>query len=291
MACIETRGLRKTFGSQVALDGLDLEVEDGAILGVIGPNGAGKSTALHAILGLLSHEGSVQVLGRDPWSERDLLMRDAAFIPDVAVLPRWMRVSWALDYAAGVNPRFDPARAKDLLATTHIGLSQEVRQLSKGMVAQLHLALVLATDARLVVLDEPTRGLDMLFVKRFYDSLLADYLDRSRTIVIATHEVENVQDILTHLLFIDRGRALLQGSLEELEERYCEVRVRPEALEAARALQPIHERRSLGGDIFLFEEVDRERLADLGDTRPPSVADLFMAVTSASSRPGRAGSS
>src|SRR5271157_3012078 len=204
MPCIEARGLRKTFGTTVALDGVNLRVEEGRILGLIGPNGAGKSTALNAILGLTQYQGYLKVLGRDPWTERELLMRDVCFIADVAVLPRWLRVSQALDYVAGVHPRFDRAKAEGFLAKTAIKSSSKVRELSKGMVTQLHLALVMAIDAKLLVLDEPTIGLDILYRKQFYDSLLNDYFDRSRTIVVTTHK-EEVQNVLTDLMFINRG--------------------------------------------------------------------------------------
>jgi ABC-2 type transport system ATP-binding protein len=278
MACIEARGLRKSFGATVALDGVDLRVEEGRILGLIGPNGAGKTTALNAILGLTAYQGELKVLGRDPWAERDRLMRDVCFIADVAVLPRWMRVSQALDYVAGVHPRFDRAKAEGFLAKTTIKRASKVRQLSKGMVAQLHLALVMAIDARLLVLDEPTLGLDILYRKQFYDSLLNDYFDRSRTIVVTTHQVEEIQDVLTDLMFIDRGRIVLDCSMEEFESRYLEVMVHPENAAAARALAPIHERQVLGRSILLFDHADRGRLAALGDVRTPSIADLFVAV-------------
>src|SRR5512141_3486246 len=230
MAYIEARGLRKTYGATVALDDIDLQVEEGRILGLIGPNGAGKTTALNAIVGLTSYAGKLTVVGRDPWTERDQLMRDACFIADVAVLPRWMRVSQALDYLVGVHPRFDRAKAEAFLAKTTIRPASKVRELSKGMVTQLHLALVMAIDARLLVLDEPTLGLDILFRKQFYDSLLNDYFDRKRTIVVATHQVEEVQNVLTDILFIDRGRIVFDCSMEELESRYLEVLVNPEKL-------------------------------------------------------------
>jgi len=278
MACIEARSLRKAFGTTVALDGLDLRVEEGRILGLIGPNGAGKTTAINAILGLTPYQGELKVLGRDPWTERDQLMRDACFIADVAVLPRWMRVSQALDYVAGVHPRFDRAKAAGFLAKTSIGAARKVRELSKGMVTQLHLALVMAIDAKLLLLDEPTLGLDILYRKLFYDSLLNDYFDRRRTIVMTTHHVEEVQDVLTDVVFIDRGRVVLDSTMEEVESRYLEALVSPERVAAARALQPIHERQSLGRSILLFDRVDRQRLADLGDVRTPSLADLFVAV-------------
>lgn len=278
MTCIEARGLRKVFGTTVALDGIDLHVEEGRILGLIGPNGAGKTTALNAILGLIPYEGELKVLGRDPWTAREELMRDASFIADVAVLPRWMRVSQTLDYVAGVHPRFDRAKAEAFLAKTTIQRGSKVRELSKGMVAQLHLALVMAIDARLLVLDEPTLGLDILYRKKFYDSLLNDYFDRSRTILVTTHQVEEVQDVLTDLMFIDRGRIVLECSMEEFESRYLEVMVNPERVAAARALQPMHERQVFGRSILLFDHGDRQQLAALGDTRTPSIADLFVAV-------------
>src|SRR5712692_1322101 len=278
MACIEARGLRKAFGTTIALDGVNLRVEEGRILGIIGPNGAGKTTALNAILGLTSYQGELKVLGRDPWTTRDQLMRDVSFIADVAVLPRWMRVSQMLDYVAGVHPRFDRAKAEGFLAKTTIKSGSKVRQLSKGMVAQLHLALVMAIDAKLLVLDELTLGLDILFRKQFYDSLLNDYFDRSRTILVTTHQVEEIQDVITDLMFIDRGRIVLECSMEEFESRYLEVMVRPEHVAAARALGAIHERQVLGRSILLFDRVDRQQLAALGDVRTPGIADLFVAV-------------
>ena len=284
MACIEARGLRKTFGTTIALDGVDLCVEDGRILGLIGPNGAGKTTALNAILGLTPYQGELKVLGRDPWTERDQLMRDVCFIADVAVLPRWIRVSQALDYVAGVHPGFDRAKAETFLAKTTIRTGRKVRELSKGMVTQLHLALVMAIDARLLVLDEPTLGLDILFRKQFYDSLLNDYFDRSRTIVVATHQVEEIEHVLTDVMFIDRGRVVFNRSMEELESCYLEVMVRPEQAAAARALKPMHERQAFGGSILLFnlklEGIDRQRLTAIGDVRTPSIADLFVGVIS-----------
>jgi ABC-2 type transport system ATP-binding protein len=278
MASIEARGLRKAFGATIALDGVNLRVEEGRILGLIGPNGAGKTTALNAILGLSPYQGELKVLGRDPWNERDRLMRDVCFIADVAVLPRWIRVSQVLDYVAGVHPRFDRAKAEGFLAKTTIRHGSKVRELSKGMVTQLHLALVMAIDAKLLVLDEPTLGLDILYRKHFYDSLLNDYFDRERTIVMATHQVEEVQHVLTDVMFIDRGRIVFDCSMEELESRYVEVMVNPEHVAAARALKPVHERQLFGRSILLFDHVDRRQLAGLGDVRTPSIADLFVAL-------------
>ena len=282
MNVIEARGLRKSFGATVALDGVDLRVEEGRILGLIGPNGAGKSTALNAILGLVPYQGELRVLGRDPWTERDQLMRDVSFIADVAVLPRWARVSQALDYVAGVHPRFDRVKAEAFLAKTTIRPASKVRELSKGMVVQLHLALIMAIDAKLLILDEPTLGLDLLFRKQFYDSLLNDYYDRSRTIVVATHQVEEIQNVLTDVMFINRGRIVFNSSMEEFESRYLELMVHPEQLAAARALRPMHERPALGRSILLFDltldRVDRQQLTALGEVRTPGIADLFVAV-------------
>jgi len=278
MLCIEARGLRKAFGTTLALDGVDLRVEEGHILGLIGPNGAGKTTALNAILGLTPHQGELKVLGRDPWSARDQLMRDVCFIADVSVLPRWIRVSQTLDYVGGVHPRFDRAKAEGFLAKTAIKGANRVRELSKGMVTQLHLALIMAIDARLLVLDEPTLGLDILYRKQFYDSLLNDYFDRTRTIVVTTHQVEEIQHILTDVMFINRGRIVLDCSMEDFESRYLEVMVQPEHVAAARELKPLHERQVFGRSILLFDRVDRHQLAALGEVRTPSIADLFVAV-------------
>jgi ABC-2 type transport system ATP-binding protein len=282
MTVIEARGLRKTFGTNIALDGIDLRVEQGRILGLIGPNGAGKTTALNAILGLTPYQGELKVLGRDPWSERNQLMTDVCFIADVAVLPRWIRVSQALEYVAGVHPRFDRAKAESFLAKTTIRPHSKVKELSKGMVVQLHLAVVLSIDAKLLVLDEPTLGLDIIYRKQFYDSLLNDYYDRNRSIVVSTHQGEELEHIFTDLMFIDRGRIVLSCSMEEIESRYLEVAVKPDQATAARTLKPMHERQILGRSIFLFDltlnPVDRQQLTSLGEVHTPSIADLFVAV-------------
>jgi ABC-2 type transport system ATP-binding protein len=282
MSVIEARGLRKAYGTTMALDGVDLRVEEGRILGLIGPNGAGKSTALNAILGLTRYQGELRVLGRDPWSERDQLMRDVCFVADIAVLPRWIKVSQALDYFAGVHPRFDRGKAEGFLAKTSIPRASKVRELSKGMVVQLHLALVMAIDAKLLVLDEPTLGLDILYRRQFYDSLLTDYFDHRRTILLTTHQVEDIQHVLTDLMFIHRGRIVLNCNMEDFEERYLEVTVNPGQAEAARALLPVHERQVLGRSVMLFDrKLDasgRQQLAALGDMRTPSIADVFLAL-------------
>jgi ABC-2 type transport system ATP-binding protein len=286
MACIEAHGLRKSFGSTTALDGVDLTVEGGRILGLIGPNGAGKSTLLNAVLGLIPYDGDLKVLGQNPWTSRDHLMRDVCFIADVAVLPRWMRVWQAIDYVQGVHPRFDRAKAEAFLAKTQIKKKSKVRELSKGMVTQLHLALIMAIDAKLLVLDEPTLGLDLLYRKQFYDTLLNDYFDRSRTIIVTTHQVEEIQQILTDMMFINHGRIVLNCSMEDFEARYTELTVRPENLVDARALKPINERQVLGRNIMLFDGADRQKLAALGEVRTPSIADLFVAVMTENSSKG-----
>src|SRR5579864_1981434 len=280
MTTIEAHGLRKVYGTKVALDNVDLRVDQGRILGIIGPNGAGKTTALNAILGLTAYQGELKVLGRDPWAERDQLMRDVSFIADVAVLPRWIRVSDLLDYVAGVHPKFDRAKAETFLAKTEINHASKVRQLSKGMIAQLHLAIVMAIDAKLLVLDEPTLGLDILYRKQFYDSLLNDYFDGERTIIVTSHQVEEVQDVLTDLMFINHGRIVLECSMEQFESRYVELMVHPDHLAGARSLKPMNERQLFGRSIMLFDQVDRDQLAALGDVRTPTIADLFVAVMS-----------
>ena len=275
---LDARGLRRSYGATVALDGVDLSVEAGRIVGLIGPNGAGKSTALQAILGLTPFEGQLRVLGLDPWTQRDRLMSEVCFIADVAVLPRWMRVTQALDYMAGVHPRFDRAKAEAFLDRTTIQRKSRVRELSKGMTAQLHLALVMAVDARLLVLDEPTLGLDILYRKSFYDSLLNDYFDGQRTIIVSTHEVDEIQHILTDVVFLARGKIALNVTREDFEARYLEVIVTPEKAAEARALKPLSERQLFGRSLFIFDTVARDRLALLGEVRNAGLADVFVAV-------------
>lgn len=278
MAVIEARGLRKSFKTKVALDGVDLSIEPGRIVGLIGPNGAGKSTAMNAILGLTPSDGRLAVLGLDPWTRRDRLMTEVCFIADVAVMPRWMRVSEALDYVGGVHPGFDRAKAEAFLARTEIKRTSRVRELSKGMVTQLHLALVMAIDARLLVLDEPTLGLDLLYRKAFYDSLLNDYFESDRAILVSTHQVEEIQHILTDVVFLSHGKVVLNASMEALEERYLEVMVGPDQAAAARALRPLHERQVFGRSILLFDGVPRPQLEALGEVRAAGLADLFVAL-------------
>jgi len=279
-ALIEARDLTKKYGKHTALDRANFVVEPGRIVGLIGPNGAGKTSALRAILGLTTYEGQLNVLGHEPFRERTALMHDACFIADVAVLPGWLRVDDAIDFVAGVHPRFRRERAAALLEKTQIRPKSRMRQLSKGMKTQVHLALTMAIDAKLFVLDEPTLGLDLLARRGFYDALVNDYMDETRTILITTHQVEEVENLLTDVMFIDKGRIVLDSSLERIAERYAAVVVGPSALEAARALGPFHERRMLGKTILYFEQPDFERLAAFGEVLTPSVSDLFVAKLS-----------
>lgn len=277
-ALIEAHGLRKRYRTTEALRGIDFSIESGRIVGLIGPNGAGKTTALKAILGLTEFEGSLNVLGHDPRVGREHMMRDVTFIADVAVLPRWIRVHQAIDFVEGVHPKFNRARCEQFLARTQIQRGSRVRELSKGMIVQLHLALVMAIDARLLVLDEPTLGLDLLYRKQFYQSLLEDYFDEHRTILITTHQVEEIEHILSDVVFIRDGRIALQSDMESLGERYVEVMVAPEHADAARALKPLTERSVFGRSVFLFEGIGRAQLQKLGEIRRPSLADVFVAT-------------
>ena len=276
---ISARGLRKAYKNKLALDGASFEVPAGRIVGLIGPNGAGKTTALKAILGLIPFEGELSVLGRDPRTQRDALMNDVCFIADVAVLPRWIKVKEAIEFVAGVHPRFDRERCQRFLANTQLKPDMKVRELSKGMIVQLHLALVMAIDARLLVLDEPTLGLDILYRKQFYQRLLEDYFDEDKTILVTTHQVEEIEHILTDVLFIRDGRISLDASIDALGERFAEVLVNADKLDAARALKPIDERAlPFGKTVMLFDGVPADQLAALGETRTPGLADLFVAT-------------
>ena len=274
---IEARDLRKSYGPIRALDGVSFTVESGRIVGLIGPNGAGKTTALKAILGLTHVDGALRVLDRNPRTERDLLMRDVCFIADVAVLPKWLRVRQALEYVQGVHPRFDRQRAQEFLAKTDIRLESRVRELSKGMVTELHLALILAIDARLLVLDEPTLGLDLLYRRQFYDTLLNDYFDKERTILLTTHQVEEIEHLVTDIVFIKHGQVALTSAVEDIPARYLQVTVSPGEAERARALKPFYEREVFGRVAMLFEGRGNAELAALGEVRTPSIADLFVA--------------
>ncbi len=274
---IEARGLRKAYRTTCALEDVSFTIGAGRIVGLIGPNGAGKTTALKAMLGLTRFEGELRVLGLDPRSQRDALMRDVSFIADVAVLPRWLRVGQALELVAGVHTRFNRARAMEFLHRTDINPRSRVRELSKGMVTQLHLALILAIDAKLLVLDEPTLGLDLLYRRQFYDTLLNDYFDKERTIVVTTHQVEEIENLFTDVIFINRGRLVLDSSVEGIAERYMQLTVAPESLEKARALQPFYEREVFGRIVMIFDGRTSSELAPLGELRTPSIADLFVA--------------
>jgi ABC-2 type transport system ATP-binding protein len=275
---IEARGLRKQYrGGKQAVAGVDFSIAPGRIVGLIGRNGAGKTTVIKSLLGLTPYEGSLTVLGHNPMTQRDDLMRQVSFIADVAVLPKWLKVKNALDYVEGVHPAFNRERAEQFLATTDVKLTHKVRQLSKGMVTQLHLALVLAIKARLLVLDEPTLGLDLLVRRRFYDTLLNDYMDEERTILVTTHQVEEIENLLTDVMFIEQGKLTLDTPVDQIGERYAQLVVKPEQLEAARALKPFNERSVFGRTVLFYENAAREQLAPLGELGTPTIADLFVA--------------
>lgn len=276
---VSARGLRKAYKNKLALSGADFDIPAGRIVGLIGPNGAGKTTALKAILGLVPFDGDLKVLGKDPRSQRDELMNDVCFIADVAVLPRWITVEQAIEFVAGVHPRFDAAKCRRFLEGTQLKPGLKVREMSKGMIVQLHLALVMAIDAKLLVLDEPTLGLDILYRKQFYQRLLEDYFDEEKTILVTTHQVEEIEHILTDVMFIRDGRIALNTSMESLGERYTEVLVDAGKQDAARALNPIDERAlPFGKTVMLFDGADPARLRELGETRTPGLADLFVAT-------------
>ena len=284
-AVIEARGLAKSYGATHALDGVSFTVEPGRIVGLIGPNGAGKTTALKAVLGLTPFNGELRVLSLDPRTQRDALMREVCFMADVAVLPRWLRVNQAVDYVSGVHPRFDRARALEVLGKTDIRMTSRVRELSKGMVTQLHLALILAIDARFLVLDEPTLGLDLLYRRKFYDTLLNDYFDKERTILLTTHQVEEVENLFTDVIFLSHGHIALNSSVEELGARYVQLTVAAEQAARARALRPFYEREVFGRVAMLFEGRSTAELKALGELRTPSIADLFVAKMQGSATP------
>ncbi len=277
-AIISAQGLSKSYGNHKALSNANFSIQPGAITGLIGPNGAGKTTALRALLGLCEFTGDLEVAGRDPRQDRHLLMEDVCFIADVGILPKWLRVSQAIDFVDGVHPRFNREKAERLLARTEIKRTSKIKELSKGMVTQLHLALVMAIDVRLLVLDEPTLGLDIMYRKEFYDRLLGEYYDAEKTVVISTHQVEEIENLLTQLLFIQHGRIILDIAMDELPERFHEVILSAERFEEARYYNPIYERDVLGRKVFLFDTLDAGRLQVLGETRTPSVSDLFVAM-------------
>jgi ABC-2 type transport system ATP-binding protein len=276
---VSARGLRKRYKNKLALDDTHFEIGAGKIIGLIGPNGAGKTTALKAILGLIPFDGDLKVLGRDPRTERDDLMKDVCFIADVAVLPRWIRVREAIEFVAGVHPRFDREKCERFIAGTQLKPTMRVREMSKGMIVQLHLALVMAIDAKLLVLDEPTLGLDIIYRKQFYQRLLEDYFDEQKTILVTTHQVEEIEHILTDVMFIQNGKIVLDASMESLGERYVELMVSADRLEHARALKPIDERAlPFGKTVMLFDGVAQDQLEALGEIQIPGLADLFVAT-------------
>ncbi len=277
-AVISAKGLSKSYGKQVAVDHISFEIAPGRIVGLIGPNGSGKTTTLKALLGLIPFEGELSVLGLDPRSQRDALMQDVSFIADVAILPKWLRVSEAIAFVEGVHPKFNRAKAERYIASTKLQLDMKVKNMSKGMIVQLHLALVMAIDAKLLVLDEPTLGLDIMYRKQFYQNLLEDYFDENKTIVITTHQVEEVEHILTDLMFIRDGKIILSSSMDAVADRYTEVVVASDDVAAATALKPIDQRSVFGKTVMLFDGVPRTQLAAFGETRQPNVADLFVAT-------------
>jgi len=275
---LTARSLSKHYGKQAAVDRINLDIAPGRIIGLIGPNGSGKTTTLKAALGLIPFEGELKVLGFDPRTERDDLMKDVCFIADVAVLPRWIRVREALDIVEGTHPKFNRSKALAYLAKTKLKPEMKVKEMSKGMIVQLHLAIVMSIDAKILVLDEPTLGLDILYRKQFYQNLLEEYFDENKTIIVTTHQVEEIEDILTDLIFIREGKITLNTTMDEIAERFTEVMVNSENYAAAKALAPIDERSVFGKTVFLFDGVERSTLAALGDTKNPGIADLFVAT-------------
>ena len=279
---VKARGVKKKYSDNNALNGFDLDLHQGQILGLIGPNGAGKSTFLHAVLGLLKTEGSLEVLGLDPFKDRHELLKKVCSITDVAVLPKWMTVDQVLDYVEGVHPEFDPKKARHILSKTNIRKKSKVRTLSRGMIVQLHLAIVMAIDAELLVLDEPTLGLDLVYRKEFYSQLIEDYFDGNKTILISTHQVEEIEGVLTDVVFLDKGQTIMAESIDSLNQKFLELRPYSDNNEKAKSLNPINIRSELGRKVFLYENTDIDKLSSLGDVRPPFIADLFVAIMSQS---------
>ena len=275
---VKARGIKKKYSDNNALNGLDLDLHQGQILGLIGPNGAGKSTFLHAVLGLLKSEGSLEVMGLEPFKNRHLLLKKVCSITDVAVLPKWMTVEQMLEYVEGVHPEFDPEKARIILSKTNIRNKSKIRTLSRGMIVQLHLAIIMAIDAELLVLDEPTLGLDLVYRKEFYSRLIEDYFDGNKTILISTHQVEEIEGVLTDVVFLDKGHAVMNESIDSLNQRFLELRPNADNNEKAKSLNPINIRTELGRTVFLYENIDIEKLSSLGEVRPPFIADLFVAI-------------
>ena len=283
---VKARGIKKKYSDNNALNGLDLDLHQGQILGLIGPNGAGKSTFLHAVLGLLKSEGSLEVMGLEPFKNRHQLLKKVCSITDVAVLPKWMTVEQMLEYVEGVHPEFDPEKARSILSKTNIKNSSKIRTLSRGMIVQLHLAIIMAIDAELLVLDEPTLGLDLVYRKEFYSRLIEDYFDGNKTILISTHQVEEIEGVLTDVVFLDKGQAVMNESIDSLNQRFLELRPNADNNEKAKSLNPINIRTELGRAVFLYENIDIEKLSSLGEVRPPFIADLFVAIMNRSNQSG-----
>ena len=283
---VRARGIKKRYSDNNALNGLDLDLHQGQILGLIGPNGAGKSTFLHAVLGLLKSEGSLEVMGLEPFKNRHQLLKKVCSITDVAVLPKWMTVEQMLEYVEGVHPEFDPKKARNILSKTNIKNQSKIRTLSRGMIVQLHLAIIMAIDAELLVLDEPTLGLDLVYRKEFYSRLIEDYFDGNKTILISTHQVEEIEGVLTDVVFLDKGQAVMNESIDSLNQRFLELRPNADNNEKAKSLNPINIRTELGRTVFLYENIDIEKLSSLGEVRPPFIADLFVAIMNRSDQSG-----
>ena len=283
---VKARGIKKKYSDNSALNGLDLDLHQGQILGLIGPNGAGKSTFLHAVLGLLKSEGSLEVMGLEPFKNRHQLLKKVCSITDVAVLPKWMTVEQMLEYVEGVHPEFDPEKARSILSKTNIKNTSKIRTLSRGMIVQLHLAIIMAIDAELLVLDEPTLGLDLVYRKEFYSRLIEDYFDGNKTILISTHQVEEIEGVLTDVVFLDKGQAVMNESIDSLNQRFLELRPNADNNEKAKSLNPINIRTELGRAVFLYENIDIEKLSSLGEVRPPFIADLFVAIMNRSDQSG-----
>lgn len=275
---IKATGVKKRYEDNYALDGIDIEVNSGQILGFIGPNGAGKSTFLQSVLGLINTEGNLEVLGLDPRKERHKLLKEVCSITDVAVLPKWMTVDQVLNYVDGVHPGFDLKKCLAILSRTNIKRSSKIKTLSRGMVVQLHLSIVMSIDAKLLVLDEPTLGLDLVYRKEFYSQLIEDYYDGDKTILISTHQVEEIEGVLSNAIFMNQGRIVMQDSIESINKKFLELRPTQDSIERAKSLRPIHSRMELGREVFLYEDTEQDKLSEIGEVRPPIIADLFMAI-------------
>tara|TARA_X000000368_G_C22993470_1_gene695483 strand:+ start:598 stop:1473 length:876 start_codon:yes stop_codon:yes gene_type:complete len=284
---IKAKNISKKYDESYALENIDIEISQGQIMGLIGPNGAGKSTFLQSVLGLLKTEGTLEVLGLDPRKDRHKLLKEVCSITDVAVLPKWMTVQQLLNYMDGVHPGFNLDKCISILSRTNIKLHSKIKVLSRGMVVQLHLSLVMAIDAKILVLDEPTLGLDLVYRKDFYSQLIEDYYEGDKTILISTHQVEEIEGVLSDAVFMNQGRIVMKDSIESINKKYLELRPDQNSLEAARSLNPMHQRTELGREVMLFEDIDKDKLVALGEVRPPVIADLFMAIMETTKKGGQ----